>query len=162
MDMSNTPSTTIVTYQPTPIQSERAAALRRFNWFYIYTPVLVASLAILVVLGLLLWNGVGNRNETSRETISAVADLIVILTLIPLTLLCAALPASSVFLFWKARQNHWAPLHKTHVILWRIDNIASAIQQKVERVANRIVAFFANIGARVAYVITFVKQIINR
>lgn len=118
-------------YQPAPEQLERAAALRRFNRLYLYLPLAVFSLAGLVLVGLLLW-GVFSPNVTgTREFASGLADLVVIMTVMPLLLLCALVPAAAIGWLVYRRQQPRQEHGRFQTLFWRLDTLLTRLQATV-------------------------------
>jgi hypothetical protein len=115
-------------YQPVPEQLERAAALRQFNRLFVYLPLAVFSLAGLVLVGLLLW-GVFSPNVTgTREFVSGLADLVVIMTVMPLLLLCAIVPAAAIGWLVYRRQQPRQEHGRFQTLFWRLDTLLTRFQ----------------------------------
>lgn len=116
-------------YQPTPEQIARATAQRRFNALFVYSPLLLFTLALLGFSIAMIYFAV--VREPWRPMVSAVADLLVILTVLPTLLLCALLPAGAVAVVIQGRQRGWTPLHSLQVLFWRLDSLVSRVQRIV-------------------------------
>lgn len=138
-------------YQPSSDQLERAAALQRFNRLYVYLPVAVLGLVGLVLVGLLLW-GVFSPNVTgTRELASGLADVIVILTVIPLLLLCAIVPAAAIGLVVYRRQQPPREHGRFHTLIWRLDTLVAKVQTKTATTLPKAAAPFIKGQAWAAY-----------
>jgi hypothetical protein len=127
-------------YQPAPEQLERAAALRQFNRLYVYLPLAVFSLAGLVLVGLLLW-GVFSPNITgTREFASGLADLVVIMTVMPLLLLCALVPAAAIGWVVYRRQQPRQEHGRFQTLFWRLDTLLTRLQATISTTLSKAAA----------------------
>ena len=87
--MNNQPETQIEqVYSPSSRQTDRRARIRRFNLLAVYLPIGLASLLALALTILLLIAALGDGSSKALETISAVADSVMILAIIPTMVLC--------------------------------------------------------------------------
>ena len=70
MSVESAQPTPIETTAPSEAQVLRARSLRRFNWLAVYLPIALAAIALLVLVGLLLWSavvgGLFNFGQTHR------------------------------------------------------------------------------------------------
>lgn len=147
------------TYQPSPEQLERAFALQRFNRLYVYIPLAVFSLAGLALVGLLLW-GVFSPNVTgTREFASGLADLVVIMTVMPLLLLCAIVPAAAVGLIVYRRQQPKREYGRFHTLLWKLDTLVTKAQDAVSRTMPKAAAPVIKGRAWTAFARTAVENV---
>jgi hypothetical protein len=144
---------------PTDSQKERAASLSRFNWFFVYLPFLLLTIATLVIMGLLLYFNFARPNEPLRTFTGGVANMVIILGTLPLLLLCSLLPLGALFLFIYGRRQGYAPLQTTQHLLWRLENIVGQVQTKVNqtvpKVANPVIAGHA----RAAYIRSLLNNV---
>ena len=115
-------------YRPTTGQLEREAALRRFNRLYVYLPLGIFSLVGLVLIGLLLWGVFSPGITGTREFASGLADLVVILTTLPLLLLCALVPAAAIGLVIYRRQQPKPEHGRFQTLFWRLDTLVTKVQ----------------------------------
>lgn len=158
------------TYRPTLEQHQRAAALRRFNWLFVYTPIIVLSLAALIFVILLLWGVLSTGIEGTSAFVSGLADVIVILFTLPLLILCAVGPAALVAMIVLAVRRRRDPqaasvLERLHRLLWRLDNIVERVLVRTKELAPRVGEPLINLHARTAYVKTLtnrLKRILTR
>jgi hypothetical protein len=160
---------TDVPYAPNNAQLERAAALRRFNWLYIYTPIIVAALICIVLIGLLFWGAFSPNITGTRNFASALADIVIILTTLPLLLLCAIGPVGALALFVYRRQKRVdspAPGYgRLHILLWRLDTLVSKGQVMIETALPKVAQPVIQANARAVYWRTLIKnwrEIFNR
>ncbi|MCB9418462.1 MAG: hypothetical protein H6667_01545 [Ardenticatenaceae bacterium] len=146
-------------YQPSQSQLERASALRRFNWLYVYGPVIVFSLIGLVLVGLLLW-GVFSPNVTgAREFASGLADLVMIFTIMPLLLLCAIVPAAAIGLVVYRRQQPKQEHGRFQTLLWRLDTLVTKAKDKTAQTMPKAAAPVIKGHAWVAYIRTLLAEV---
>ena len=158
------------TYWPTPEQRQRAAALRRFNWLFVYTPIIVLSLAALILVILLLWGVLSPDTAATRAFASGLADIIVILLSLPLLILCAVGPAGLIAMIVLAVRRRRDPqaasiLERLHRLLWRLDNIVERVLLRTKELSPRIASPVINLHARTAYLRTLtnrLKRILTR
>ena len=146
-------------YQPSPDQMERAAALQRFNRLYIYVPLAVFSLAGLVLVGLLLWGVFSPNILGTREFASGLADLVVIMTVMPLLLVCAIVPAAAIGLVVYRRQQPKREHGRFHTLLWRLDALVTKAQDAVSTTTPKAAAPIIKGHASLAYVQTLLKNV---
>ncbi len=116
---------------PTPEQLTRANALNRFNWMYLYVPVALLGLTVLVLVILMLY-AVFTRSpeDPSYSLFSGLADLILIFyVILPSMLLCAIGPAAAGFLIYRANERRKLPPEarrsKLQTLFWRVDALIS-------------------------------------
>lgn len=146
-------------YQPTAEQLERTAALTRFNRLYVYLPLIIFSAVGLFLLGLMLW-GVFSPNENGAiGLMSGLADLIVIMTVIPLLLLCAVVPAAAIGLVVYRRQQPQRKHGRFQTLLWRLDTLITKAQSKTATTLPKAAAPVIKGHAWAAYVRALVENI---
>ncbi len=162
-------SDTAVPYQPNPAQEARAAGLRRFNRLFVYIPVAVAGLIVAGLVGLMLWQALSpdqadGRQADMRQLISALTDIIIIFTILPLMLLCAIVPSLTVGLFFYRRQkNSQNPREygRLQILFWRIENILDKIQHKINEISPRLTRPLIQANARFSYLEKLIQQLRN-
>ena len=151
------------TYRPTLEQRQRAAALRRFNWLFVYTPIIVLSLAALILIILLLWGVLSTDIVGTSAFVSGLADVIVILFSLPPLILCALGPAALVAMIVLAVRRRRDPqaasiLDRLHQLLWRLDNIVERVLVRTKELSPRVAEPVINLHARTAHL----KTLFNR
>lgn len=131
-------------YHPTTTQLEREIALRRFNWLVLYIPIGLAGLAVLVLIGLMIWGTLSPHITGTREFASGMADLIVILTIVPLMLLCAIFPAAVLGYVVYRRQQPKREHGRFRTLFWRLETLLEKTSTRTETIlpkaANPIIA----------------------
>lgn len=147
-------------YQPTPAQEARAAALRRFNLWVVYVPLgLITAAVLALVIAMVILAVIEPR---WRPITSAVADLLIILAILPTLLLCAILPAAAGFLVYDSRSKGRAPLQALRTLLWRLDSLVSTIQGHVGRFVDRVAPPSARIRATFVRLETTARRLAQR
>lgn len=147
------------TYQPTTAQLERAAALRRFNRLAVYLPALLFALVALILFILMLINALPNEgSHNTRQFLSGLADIILIVTIIPLWLVLTLIPVGAVVLVYQMRQRDVAPLRGLQRLFWRIESKLGMVQQKTEEVAPKVAQPVVTANAKLAFVFEWLDQ----
>jgi hypothetical protein len=131
-------------FEPAPSQLERANRLRRFNRIAVYFPVALVGIGILVVVGLLLWGALSPRIHGTREFASALADIVIILTVLPVTLLCAIVPVSAIAFVVYRQQGEKRPHGRLQPLFWRLEMLLLRFQRgsgvAMDRLARPVIA----------------------
>lgn len=129
---------------------ERQQAYRRLNVRRIYLPLTLLGLIILSFATLTIWQALfplsfANRflGETSSGqdgliVISAGADLFVLLTLLPFTLLCGLIPIAGLGYYLYARQRNWSVIRFLQRQIHFVENQITFVDQKAKEGAPRI------------------------
>ncbi len=93
-----------------PAHAARQQQLNRYNRLTIYFPLLIMALIIIGIVGGMMWlvlagdeSGIANW----REFTSATADLIIILTVLPLILIMALFPILAGVWIWYTWENRY-------------------------------------------------------
>lgn len=147
------------TYQPTTAQLERAAALRRFNRLAVYLPVLLFALIALILFVLMLINALPNEgSQATRSLLSGLADIILIVTIIPLWLVLTLVPVGAIVLVVQMRQRDISPLRGLQTLFWRIESKLGQVQQKTEEVAPKAAAPVIKVNAQLSFVLTWLDR----
>jgi hypothetical protein len=131
------PSPPPVEYQPTAAQEQRAAALRRFNWLYFYLPIILISLGGIALLIIMLWSALPAEQTDQRTFVSALADVTIILTVLPMLLLCAIVPGTAVYLVVHGRKEGWAPLRKLQTLFWRLQDLLTKVDGRIQQTGDK-------------------------
>ncbi len=130
-------------FRPNPEQLARARALRRFNWWTLYLPLILLALGILAAAGLVIWQTIEGRPAMDqwRLFVSAVADTVIIFATLAVTFACLVLPAAGIGLLVFGRQKR--PVKAAQRLLWRLDQAVSRVGTQVEpavtEVAHRVI-----------------------
>lgn len=147
------------TFKPTPFQLERDRELRRRNRLYIYLPIGVACLLSLVTIILILI-GIFAPGVTGTEAfIAAVADIIIILWIVPVIALLSILPIG-YFAYIVNRRNkrklhpQTGPLayrSRIQVLLWRVQYFIERADNKTTEYAPKVAEPVTRFNGLLAY-----------
>lgn len=143
-----------VAFQPSAEQLARADALRRFNWLYIYTPLIMLAV---VTVSLVFWLTWGMLFATElgisqmRERVSAVADLIIIALTLPATLMCLLLPGLGIALLVHDREREMTRIAWLRTWLWRLDSLVAQVRDKTAENAPKVAGQVVQFNGRVSY-----------
>ena len=158
------------TFVPTAVQLERAEALTRFNRWAIYVPLGVLATAVVGFLIYLLILAVWPPYEDTRLFLSGVADIILILFMLPVVLLFGLLLAG-IFggaFYWRqskketgepSLQNKYGRLR---LLLWKLDQKLSTVYRKVDQVMPKIAQPVMRLNATLAYISSWLGQLNGR
>ncbi len=138
-------------YEPTAAQLVRAASLRRFNWFYVYVPIGLFGLIALLLIGLLLWGALSPNIIGTREFASGLADIVIILTIIPLLLLCAIVPLAAIGLVIYRKQQPEREHGRFQTLFWRLDTVVDKARDKTDTAAPKAADVVISGHTRAAY-----------
>ena len=158
------------TFVPTAVQLERAEALTRFNRWTIYVPLGVLATAVVGFLIYLLILAVWPPYEDTRLFLSGVADIILILFMLPVVLLFGLLLAG-IFggaFYWRqskketgepSLQNKYGRLR---LLLWKLDKKLSTVYRKVDQLMPKIAQPVMRLNATLAYISSWLGQLNGR
>lgn len=151
----NTPSPIVEPeYQPTAVQLERAQALRSFNRLFIYLPLALLALTVVglaVAMGWLTLFADTATEMRAREVVSGVADIIVILVTLPLTLVCALLPAAAIGLYVYDRGRERTRIASLQRLIWRGEAKIYPLVEKLLRLLPKVARPIIKINTTLAY-----------
>ncbi len=167
MTTSVPPTQEPTVYQPSADQLARDAALRRFNRLYVALPLTLAIIAALIILGLFVYLIFAPDSEASIQFISNLADIIIILAIIPMMMMVAIVPLAYLAFVVNHRQNRpreaitgpMANRSRVQGTLWRIDNALGNVKNKTNETAPKISRPFAELNARFEEVDAWQKQL---
>lgn len=158
---------TVTAFVPTAVQLERARSLKRFNLWTVYVPVGVAATAALALLIYLLIIAIWPPYEDTRLFLSGIADIILILFLLPVVLLFGLLLVGIIgggFYWRKSRQESDAPaLQKQYgrlrLLLWKVDQKLSGLYRQIDQLMPKIAGPVIRYNAWQAYTSTWLDQL---
>ncbi len=153
------PPTEQIEYHPSEEQFARDAELRRFNRFYLYLPLGIVILIALVLIGLLTVGVFATGNPKNLIFVSALADIIVILGIIPMLVIMAILPIAYLGYLVNKRQKRkqnpqTGPLayrSRVQIFLWRLDSFSRKIQYKTKDFAPKAAEPIIKANATITY-----------
>jgi hypothetical protein len=147
--------------EPTAVQEARVASLNRFNWYFVYAPILVLLLAVFILTGLLMWGALSPNISGTRAFISGVANIIVILAAIPMSLMCLvpSLAAVGLMLYRRQKQKEGVKYGRLHRLFWRIETILDIVQAKTEANLPKVGQPIIRLHAILAFITTLLHHI---
>lgn len=147
-------------YQPTPEQLARAASLRRYNNLYVLTPILTMGISITVVAVILLYATIVDSNNPQwRLFTSALADLVIIVSVIPLTLACILLPAMAVGLYMYDRDRQYTRTELLQRLLWRVDSKMGDVRDKTAEVSPKVAEPVIKMNSTASYIGVLLRRL---
>lgn len=157
-------------YQPTITQRERFEKLRRFNWLYVYTPILICTAVVLVLIGMMMWGTFANPETPTRLFFSGMADLILILILLPLIVIGLIGPAAlGGFVYWqiqsrRTRQEQPVQIEGNLVqrYSWRLEALLDKAAVTIERIVAKIATLLIRVHGQVEFASQFLRKIIDK
>jgi len=152
-------------YEPSVSQLARAKAMRRFNRLFVYTPVAFLGLVGLVLIGLLLWGSLSPHITGTREFASALADIVIILTVLPLMVMCAVVPLAAIAYAGYRRRGEKRAHGRLHLLFWRLESLLERAQRGSGAGMNKLARPVIEGHARAAFLSTLfnrLKQTIKR
>ena len=149
--------------KPTAVQEARVAALQRFNWYFVYTPVLVLLLAVFILTGLLMWGALSPNIRGTRAFISGVADIVVILVAIPMSLACLVPPLAGVgfMVYQRQKRKEGVEYGRLHRLFWRIEGIVDRVQARSEVILPKVGQPIIRLHANLAFITTWLNHIVS-
>jgi hypothetical protein len=145
-------------FEPTAKQLQRDRQLQRRNRLYIYLPLSIVSLIAIVLIVLILIGIFAPGIQGTAEFISAVADIIVILWIMPAMIFVSILPITYIAYLFNRRQKRkldpqTGPLayrSRIQILLWRIQVFIDQVEATSDQWAPKIAEPFINFNARIA------------
>lgn len=154
-------------YEPDQTQLERRDALHRFNRRYVYLPIGIFVALTSVVIILLFIGVFSPAFPGGAAYASALADITLIMFLIPAIIMMAAGPALLYWLLSNGRRRRWEGKPrfdeggKLQVWLWQLDTLLGKTRDATavytEKASKPIIAF----NSWLAYAKAFLEQIKN-
>jgi hypothetical protein len=164
---TSAPSTRGSTYEPTGEQLARDRALKRFNRLYLYVPLGIAALIALgLVIALLVGVLLPGITGTAAFA-SALADIVLIMTLLPMLLLCAIVPGAYIALVYNQRQKRqqapqagpMAYRSRVQTLFWRLDKLIDTAVAKTTATAPQIAQPIVKLNSGLAFLSAFFNQL---
>lgn len=163
--MSNYPPSEQSGYCPSQEQLEREKELERFNRWTIYLPVGVAAATALALLILMLIGIFASGLVGTEVFLSGLADTILVLWMLPLSVLCAIGPIAYLAYLVNRRQRRSqlppeSPLlrhSRMQMALWQAQDINDRIEKKAEALSDRVVRPLLSINALAAYIVAWLN-----
>lgn len=163
INQSTTPSPSLTGgFEPSAEQLARAASLRRFNRLYVYVPVGVVTAVVLITFLYLLYLALFPPTEETYLFLSGLADLVLILMLLPVVLIFGLVMTAVVgggiyynfFMDEADRPISPAPPYgRVRTLLWRIDSLLLLIVlPKLRHISQRITKPIIQFNGWFAYI----------
>ena len=121
-------------------QQERQKRLNKFNRRTIYLPLALLAIVIITLVGLMLWLTLGGNPEhiaNWRIFSSATADLIIILTVLPLILMTAIFPILAIGWIWYTWENRYPVEKWLQRYMRKADSLIVNSSGKIDGVAKK-------------------------
>lgn len=157
-------------FVPTAVQLQRAKALKRFNQLAIYLPLGLLTAAILGFLIYLLILAIWPPYEDTRLLLSGVADIILILFLLPVLLIFGLLLAG-VFggaIYWRqSRKQAGEPslqnkYGRFRLLLWKLDQKLSTLYRQIDLVLPKLAEPVIKFNTTMTYINTRLARLSGR
>jgi hypothetical protein len=157
-----TPSTPPIIVEKAPFsaeQTERHKKLRRFNWFAVYLPALLATAGAVAALIYLTTLTFAPEPAQSRMLASGLADFWLIVTVLcPASLVCGLFPALGVFALVKRAQSGSIVRVRVQRLSARAENALVTAQQKTAEAQPKV----ANPIIRARGGLAFIKRLLQK
>jgi hypothetical protein len=147
-------------FSPTEEQLERESALKRFNRLYIYLPLGIVVLTSIFLLVLMLVGIFAPGLVGAEAFLSALADTILVLWMIPMMVLMAIVPiAYAAYLVNRRQRRNMLPPDspllrhsRVEMAMWQAQNILDKVSKKTDSVSEKIAQPLISINVLLAYV----------
>jgi hypothetical protein len=154
-------------FVPTAVQLERTHALERFNRLAIYVPLGLLVTAVLGFLIFLLVIAIWPPYEDTRLFLSGIADIILILFMLPVALILGLLLAGifgGLIYQQQSRKKNGAPAlqqryGRLRLLLWKLDQKLSAVYRKADQFMPRLANLVIRFNTLTAYITTWLGQL---
>ncbi|MCA9936017.1 MAG: hypothetical protein H6662_10010 [Ardenticatenaceae bacterium] len=124
-------------YEPTSSQLERESSLNRFNWMFVYIPVILAGLIVMGIVFWMIWAALtASQEDHVLSLLSGLADItLIFFVILPSMLLCAVGPALLALIASRtSKRMKLEPAQrrsKLQVLLWRLDKLVETVQTRL-------------------------------
>jgi len=157
-------------FTPTAVQMQRAQELKRFNRLVIYLPLGLLTAATVGLLIYLLIIAVWPPFEDTRLFLSGVADIILILFLMPVILTFGLVLAGVIggAMYWRqskkeegepSLQNKYG---RFRILLWKLDQKLSGVYRKIDELMPKLANPVIRFNATITYVNTRLSCLMDR
>lgn len=164
LDEEQEDSTTV--FVPTAVQLQRANELKRFNRWRVYVPLGVLTTAVLGFVIYLLIIAIWPPYEDTRLFLSGIADIILILFLLPVFVFLGLVLLGIIggVIYWRQSRKEsgesslQGKYGRLRLLLWKIDQKLSGVYRQADKLMPmaatpiiRFNAFMAYINSWLAY-----------
>ena len=158
-------STTI--FVPTAVQLQRVNELKRFNRWAVYVPLGLLATAVLGLVIYLLIIAVWPPYEDTRLFLSGIADIILIIFLLPmllfLTLILAGIIGGAIYWRQSRKESGEPSLQRKYgrlrLLLWKVDQKLSGVYRQADKVVPMVATPVIRFNAFIAYVNSWLAQL---
>lgn len=166
--MIDEPTPLVVQIQPTVQQLQRAQALRRFNWLYLYLPLGLFGAVWIGLIGGMIWLTISGRwfaMETNatyyRQLYSGIADGVLILAMTPWLVICAlpTLLAVALVINRGQKAQNEASRPEQLPLFWRVENSLDKFYGQIEKTLPKLARPVITAHALVSFLKTILNQI---
>lgn len=154
-------------FKPSEEQWQRANSLKRFNRLYVYTPVALFSIIVVVLVALMLIGVLAPGLTGMAEFASAMADVVLIMFMFPLIILMLTGPLLLFALLNNSRNRRKTGKPRFdqggsfQVLLWKLDNLIQKSQAKTNEISPKMADQVIRFNELLAYTEALLKQIFS-
>jgi len=142
-------------FEPNEEQLARVQQLRRFNFWAVYFPLGLVGLVVLGLVVYMLVLAIWPPYEGTRPFLSGLADSVLIMSLLPLVLVCGLLQAAMLGGFYYWRQSRKEAIEadpsrqygRLRLFLWRLQQWLDLGMEKLTPVLDGIAAQVIRLNA---------------
>lgn len=154
-------------FVPTAVQLERVNKLKRYNRWAVYLPLGLITTAVLGLLVYLLIIAIWPPFEDTHLFLSGIADIILILFMLPVVLIFGLLLVG-IFgggIYWRQsrKENDDGSLQKKYgrlrLLLWKLDQKLSRVYQQIDKIMPQLANPVIRFNALTAYITTWLAQL---
>ncbi len=157
-------------FVPTAVQMDRVQALKRFNLWVIYVPLGLVTAIVLGLFVYLLILAIWPPYEDTRLFLSGIADVLLILFMLPVALISALLLAGIFggLIYWRQsrKDSEGSSLQKKYgrfrLLLWKVDQQLAKIQRQADETVPAVANPIIKINAFLAYLHAWLAQIVRQ
>ena len=166
----NWPAESGAVFVPTAVQLARANELKRFNRWVVYVPLGVLATAVLGLLVYLLILAIWPPYEDTRLFLSGIADIILILFLLPFVLLFGLLVLGLLGggLYWRQSRNKTGERSlqekygRLRLLLWKLDQKLSKVYRQADKVMPMLANPVIQLNSFLNYINAWLNQLTGR
>ncbi|MEM7114467.1 MAG: hypothetical protein AAF614_18675 [Chloroflexota bacterium] len=159
---------------PSVEQLARATQRKRFNWLFVYLPIILAVIGVVTLTVLMVVGVLSPMPEASQAFVSSLADLIIILVTLPLALVCGAIPLGLVgFLIYRRQQqpaqpqtdDEMAKYGRLQKLFWKVEDLIVKSGNKSDELLPKVAQPLIRGNAFFTYIETLlyhIKQFLAR
>lgn len=161
------PQESIDDFVPTAVQLERANALKRFNRWVVYLPLGLITAGALGLFIYLLVIAIWPPYEDTRLFLSGIADIILILFMLPVVaifgLLLAGIFGGGIYWRQSGKENDSTTLQQKYgrlrLLLWKLDQKLSVLYRKADQLIPKVANPLIRFNVFVAHITTWLAQL---